>query len=170
MRAMPWLETCRFLLYTGSTGYHLGNKIKLWLSTPWNGGTAPPILYLGTKCGEWSLSRRGHFTVGKERRCVPNMRMGERLDVSCSFVFTVRYKTQTSSPPVGFELAVPASEQPHAHALDRIATEIGTAIRTPVRPASSLLTIQATLPRLSAPRLSLIEFRWSDSLHDRRGI
>jgi hypothetical protein len=35
------------------------------------------------------------------------------------------HKTQTSMPPVGFEPAIPASEQLQTHALDRAATAIG---------------------------------------------
>jgi hypothetical protein len=35
------------------------------------------------------------------------------------------HKRQTSMPPVGFEPAIPASERPQAHALDRAATGIG---------------------------------------------
>jgi len=37
------------------------------------------------------------------------------------------HKKQTSMPPVGFEPAIPASERPQTHALDRAATEIGYA-------------------------------------------
>jgi hypothetical protein len=33
--------------------------------------------------------------------------------------------TQTSMPPVGFEPAIPASERPQTHTLDRVAIEIG---------------------------------------------
>jgi hypothetical protein len=42
--------------------------------------------------------------------------------------FTWQHATLTrdiSMPPVGFEPAVPASEKPKIHALDRAATEIG---------------------------------------------
>ena len=31
-------------------------------------------------------------------------------------------------PPAGFETAIPTSEQPQTHALDRAATEIGCAV------------------------------------------
>jgi hypothetical protein len=34
------------------------------------------------------------------------------------------YNSQTSMPPGGFEPAIPASEQPQTHALDRAATGI----------------------------------------------
>jgi len=34
------------------------------------------------------------------------------------------HNRQTSIPPAGFEPAIPASERPHTHALDRAATEI----------------------------------------------
>jgi hypothetical protein len=39
------------------------------------------------------------------------------------------HKRQTSIPPAGFEAAIPASERPQMHALDRAATEIGTFYR-----------------------------------------
>jgi hypothetical protein len=35
------------------------------------------------------------------------------------------HKKQTSTPPTGFEPAIPASERPQTHALDRAATAIG---------------------------------------------
>ena len=35
------------------------------------------------------------------------------------------YKRQTPQPPAGFEPAIPVSERPHSHALDRAATGIG---------------------------------------------
>ena len=35
------------------------------------------------------------------------------------------HKRQTAMPPAGFEPAIPASEQPQTHALDRGATGIG---------------------------------------------
>jgi hypothetical protein len=35
------------------------------------------------------------------------------------------HKRQTSMPPTGFEPAIPASERPQTHALDRAATGIG---------------------------------------------
>jgi hypothetical protein len=38
------------------------------------------------------------------------------------------YKRQTSMPPVGFELSIPASARPQTYALDRAATGIGTEI------------------------------------------
>jgi hypothetical protein len=36
------------------------------------------------------------------------------------------HKRQTSMPPAGFEAAIPASERPQIHALDRAATGTGT--------------------------------------------
>jgi hypothetical protein len=36
-----------------------------------------------------------------------------------------QHSKQTSMPPVGFETAIPASERPQTHALDRAATGIG---------------------------------------------
>ena len=38
------------------------------------------------------------------------------------------HKRQTSMSPAGFEPAIPASERPQMHALDRVATGIGCAI------------------------------------------
>jgi hypothetical protein len=35
------------------------------------------------------------------------------------------HKTQTSMPSAGFESAIPASERPHTHVLDRAATGTG---------------------------------------------
>jgi len=35
------------------------------------------------------------------------------------------HKRQTSMSPAGFEPAIPRSERPHTHALDRVATGIG---------------------------------------------
>jgi hypothetical protein len=36
------------------------------------------------------------------------------------------HNRQTSMPPLGFEPAIPASEQPQTHFLDRAATGVGT--------------------------------------------
>ena len=41
------------------------------------------------------------------------------------FVIIVQHTTQTFMPPAGFELAIPASEQPHTLSLDHSATRIG---------------------------------------------
>ena len=38
------------------------------------------------------------------------------------------HNRQTSTPPVGFETRIPASERPQIHALDRVATGIGSII------------------------------------------
>ena len=38
------------------------------------------------------------------------------------------HKRQTSMPPAGFEPAIPASERPQTHALDRVTTEIGRVV------------------------------------------
>jgi len=37
-----------------------------------------------------------------------------------------QHSQQTSMPEAGFELAIPASERPQTHALDREATRIGS--------------------------------------------
>jgi len=49
--------------------------------------------------------------------------MGDRSVAETSTHNT--YRRQTSMPPAGFEHAIPASELPQTHALDRVATGIG---------------------------------------------
>ena len=42
-------------------------------------------------------------------------------------------KRQTSTPPQGFEPAIPARQRPQTHALDRLATGIGAPTKLPTR-------------------------------------
>jgi hypothetical protein len=54
------------------------------------------------------------------------LRTGDRTDAETSTCTAHNYrKTQTSMPPAEFEPAIPASERPQTHALDRAATGIG---------------------------------------------
>ena len=63
--------------------------------------------------------------------------------VSCAYSTT--HTTQTSTPPAGFEPAIPVSDRPQILALDRSATGIG-GIRSPYRSACS-----ESLYRLRSP-------------------
>jgi hypothetical protein len=53
----------------------------------------------------------------------PNEGSAQRTDLYLTSHDT--RKRQTSMPPAGFEPAIPASEPPQTHALDRAATGIG---------------------------------------------
>jgi len=81
------------------------------------GGPATPL------CRGFTMTIRRHTTLG---RTPLDEWSGRRRDL---YLITYNtYKRQRSTPPpnlrLGFELAVPASERPKTHALDRTATGV----------------------------------------------
>jgi hypothetical protein len=79
-------------------------------------------------------------------------------------------------PPVGFEFAIPASERPQTHALDRAATEIGRKNHiNSIKPRSSGDTLYASESSddqqvkdllIGASSLKLSTYRTSDCVQD----
>jgi len=60
------------------------------------------------------------------------------------------HNRQTSMPPAGFEPAIPSSERPHTHALDRAATGIG--LSTDIIAQTSILTITTKYAKIRERR------------------
>jgi hypothetical protein len=71
-----------------------------------------------THSGSWSPNCR-NITIGRTP-------LDEWSARSSDLYLHNTHKRQTSMPPAGFEAAIPASERPQTHALDRAATRIGT--------------------------------------------
>ena len=84
---------------------------------PWRNNPSGP----GTPRYRCFTITLGHNTLGRTSLDVLSF---QRNDVYLTTHNT--HKRQTSMPPEGFETAIPASERPQTHALDRAATGIGS--------------------------------------------
>jgi hypothetical protein len=84
-----------------------------------SGATAPSVPGPPHNRGFTIILR--HTTVG---RTPLDERSARRRDLYLTTHVT--HKRQTAMPSVGFEPAIPASERPQTHALDRATTEMGT--------------------------------------------
>jgi hypothetical protein len=73
------------------------------------------------------------------------------------------HKRHTSTPPAGFELAIPASERPQAHALDRPATGIGH--NSDYRLKIPVIQLRKSQPDMANPVWFCVKFEDPYALH-----
>jgi hypothetical protein len=106
----------------------------LYFSFLCNSATAPS--------GPGLLHCRG-FTIALRRTTLGRTHMEEWSSRRRDLYLTTHntHKRQTSTPPSGFEAAIPASERPQTHALDRAATGLGAHIYILVHNSSQFVTV-----------------------------
>jgi len=95
---------------TKTVGLWADRKIFLWR----NSGPGPP------HCRGFTITLR-HTTLGRLL-----WTSHQTVAETCTWQHTTFTNRQTSTPHVVFELAIPASERPQTHALDGVATGLGT--------------------------------------------
>ena len=92
----------------------------------WPGGIATPVNLLSFSMAQQSLVGQGLLTVEASRsHSVGLLWTGVQPDAKTSTWQHITLTTETSVPSARFELAIPASEGPQTHALDRVATGNG---------------------------------------------
>ena len=103
---------------------------NLWFSSLWNIFLHPVFSPIAQQplIGPGPPHYRG-FTITLRNtmlsRTPPDHGSARRRDLYFTTHSTHKTARQTSMPPTGFEPAIPASERPQTHALDRAATGVG---------------------------------------------
>ena len=82
------------------------------------------------------------------------------VSVALHFAFLTLFRTHNTNihAPTGFELAIPASQRPHAYALNRADTGIGFFLFDPRTSSSQLVAIPTALSRPTITRFKNVQF------------